>query len=62
MALTSTARMPVRIGDQPIGAGGEERGCGAPAPFGLLRNGQIVLRRLVGWQDMAVVTRRIEAA
>jgi transposase-like protein len=30
--------------------------------FGLLRSGQIVLRRLVGWQDMAMVTRRIEAA
>ena len=30
--------------------------------FGLLRSGQIVLRRLVGWQEMATVTRRIEAA
>jgi len=30
--------------------------------FGLLRSGQITLRRLVGWQDMATVTRRIEAA
>jgi transposase-like protein len=30
--------------------------------FGLLRSGQIILRRLVGWQDMAVVTRKIEAA
>jgi len=30
--------------------------------FGLLRSGQITLRRLVGWQDMATITRRIEAA
>ena len=30
--------------------------------FGLLHSGQIVLRRLVGWQDMAIVTKRIEAA
>jgi transposase-like protein len=30
--------------------------------FGLLRSGQIKLRRLVGWQDMATVTKRIEAA
>ena len=30
--------------------------------FGLLRSGQITLRRLVGWQDMATVTKRIEAA
>lgn len=30
--------------------------------FGLLRSGQIILRRVVGWQDMATVTRRIEAA
>lgn len=30
--------------------------------FGLLRSGQIVLRRLVGWQDMRTVSKRIEAA
>jgi len=30
--------------------------------FGLLRSGQITLRRLVGWQDMATITKRIEAA
>jgi len=30
--------------------------------FGLVRSGQIVLRRLVGWQDMRVVRKRIEAA
>ena len=30
--------------------------------FGLVRSGQIVLRRLVGWQDMKVVSKRIEAA
>jgi putative transposase len=30
--------------------------------FGLVRSGQIVLRRLVGWQDMRVVSKRIEAA
>jgi transposase-like protein len=30
--------------------------------FGLLRSGQITLRRLVGWQDMTTITRRIEVA
>ena len=30
--------------------------------FGLLRSGQITLRRLVGWQDMATINKRIEAA
>jgi putative transposase len=30
--------------------------------FGLLRSGQVVLRRIVGWQDMAAVTLREKAA
>lgn len=30
--------------------------------FGLVRSGQIVLRRLVGWQDMGIISKRIEAA
>jgi len=30
--------------------------------FGLVRSGQIVLRRQVGWQDMRIVSKRTEAA
>jgi len=30
--------------------------------FGLLRSGQIKLRRLVGWKDMAIVKKHSEAA
>ena len=30
--------------------------------FGLLRSGQITLRRLVGWQDLATVRQQPEAA
>jgi hypothetical protein len=30
--------------------------------FGLLRSGQVVLRRIVGWQDMPAVTLREKAA
>ena len=30
--------------------------------FGLVRSGQIVLRRLVGWQDLAAISNRSEAA
>jgi len=30
--------------------------------FGLLRSGQVVLRRIVGWQEMPAVTSREKAA
>jgi transposase-like protein len=30
--------------------------------FGLLRSGQIVLRRIVGWKDMPIVTKESKAA
>jgi hypothetical protein len=30
--------------------------------FGLLRGGQITLRRLVGWQDLTIATTQPEAA
>jgi hypothetical protein len=30
--------------------------------FGLLRSGRVVLRRIVGWQDMPAVTSREKAA